>query len=48
MLELSESLHVMVARHFKAAKQSKSVIFSDTELAVIRSGRGVPVSRRSQ
>ena len=46
MLELPESLHVLVARHFQAAKQSKSLIFSATELALIRTGRGVPVSEQ--
>lgn len=38
-----EDLHMLVTRHFRAAKQSKSLVFSETELAVIRSGRNVPV-----
>jgi hypothetical protein len=43
MAGVPEHLCQLVTRHFSAAKQSKSLIFSHTELAVIRSVQNVPV-----
>lgn len=43
-LGLSDSLRSLVSKSFRAAKQSQSLLFSETELAVIRSRHGVPVS----
>lgn len=43
MVGVPENLRQLVTRHFSAAKRSASLIFSETELAVIRSVRDVPV-----
>jgi len=44
LLGLSESFPSLVESKFKAAQAAKSLIFSPTELTVIRTTAGLPVS----
>ena len=43
-LELPGALHTLVLKAFTAAKKSESLVFSHTELAIIHTRKGVPVS----
>lgn len=43
LLGLSEALPSLVDAKFKAAKASQALIFSPTELAIVRTSAGVPV-----
>jgi ATP adenylyltransferase len=43
LLNLSESLPSLVEAKFTAAKASSSLLFSPTELAIIRTSTGIPV-----
>jgi hypothetical protein len=45
-LDLPGPLHTLVAKAFTAARQSESLLFSSTELAIIHTRQGVPVSTR--
>lgn len=47
-LDLPAPLHTVVSKAFAAAKQSESLVFSSTELAVIHTRQGVPVWTRSR
>lgn len=44
ILGLSEALPSITKRKFEAAKASSDLLFSPTELAIIRSSAGIPVS----
>lgn len=44
-LDLKEPLKAVVSRGFKTAKAAGSLVFTDTELTVIKTQRGVPVRR---
>lgn len=44
LLNLSEALPCLVQTKFAAAKASEALIFSSTELSVIRTSAGIPVS----
>jgi hypothetical protein len=43
LLGLSEALPTLVEAKFKSAKAGQSLIFSPTELAIIRTTEGIPV-----
>lgn len=45
LLGLTDALPALVEAKYKAAKAAASLIFSPTELAVIRTTSGVPVSK---
>jgi sulfate adenylyltransferase (ADP) / ATP adenylyltransferase len=47
-LDLPGPLHALVSKAFTAAKESESLIFSSTELAIIHTQQGVPVRLRSR
>jgi len=44
MLGLAEPLSVVVSKKFKLAFEAKNLVFSDTELTILHSKQGVPVS----
>ena len=44
LLELSEALPSIVKRKFEAAKASSDLLFSPSDLAIIRTTTGIPVS----
>ncbi|RMZ72115.1 bis(5 -nucleosyl)-tetraphosphatase [Pyrenophora seminiperda CCB06] len=46
MLQLSEALPSIVKRKFEAAKASSDVLFSPSELAIIRTSTGIPFQLR--
>jgi len=43
LLQLSEALPSIVKRKFEAAKASSDLLFSPSELAIIRTSTGIPV-----
>lgn len=43
-LELAEALPSIVKRKFEAAKASSDLIFSPTDVALIRTSNGIPAS----
>jgi uncharacterized protein YpuA (DUF1002 family) len=45
--EIADTLNKMVSRKYQSAKSSGSLIFSPTELTVIHSKSGIPVSTSS-
>jgi ATP adenylyltransferase len=48
LLGLSDALPNLVEAKFTAAKAKTSLIFSHTELAIIRTSAGIPVSAQFQ
>ena len=44
LLELPEALPSIVKRKFEAAKACSDLLFSPSELAIIRTSTGIPVS----
>ena len=44
LLGLTESLPSLVEAKFQAAKASSSLVFSPTELSIIRTATGIPAS----
>lgn len=47
LLGLTEPLPGLVEAKFKAAKASESLLFSPTELSIIRTSTGIPASSRA-
>lgn len=46
-LELTEALPSIVKRKFEAAKASSDLVFSPTDLAIIRTSNGIPASNHA-